>query len=50
MNEHLDNPRLLCQDLDRGLAKWFANRLDARVVLRRWWNLTMLGIGVHHVS
>ena len=50
MNEHLDNPKLLCQDLDRGLAKWFANRLDARVVLRRWWNLTMLGIGVHHVS
>ena len=26
----------LCQDYDRGLAKWFASRLDAREVVRRW--------------
>jgi hypothetical protein len=50
MTDYLDNPKLLCQDIDGGLAKWFANRLDARVMLRRWSNLTLLGIGVHHVS
>ena len=26
----------LCQDYDRGLALWFASRLDAREVVRRW--------------
>jgi hypothetical protein len=27
----------LMQDIDRGLAIWFASRLDAREVVRRWW-------------
>jgi len=26
----------LCQDYCRGLALWFASRLDARHVIRRW--------------
>lgn len=26
----------LCQDYSRGLALWFASRLDARHVIRRW--------------
>ena len=26
----------LCQDYDRGLALWFASRLDARHTIRRW--------------
>lgn len=28
----------LMQDMDRGLAVWFATRLDARAVVRRWWH------------
>jgi hypothetical protein len=27
----------LMQDINRGLAIWFATRLDAREVVRRWW-------------
>ena len=27
----------LMQDIDRGLAIWFASRLDSREVVRRWW-------------
>lgn len=34
--DHLDNPRLLCQDLDSGLAKWFASRLDAQKIVRTY--------------
>ena len=34
--EHLDNPRLMCQDLDSGLAKWFASRLDAQKIVRTY--------------
>ena len=34
--EHLDNPRLMCQDLDSGLAKWFASRLDAQKTVRTY--------------
>jgi len=26
----------LCQDYCRGLSLWFASRLDAREVVRRW--------------
>lgn len=26
----------LCQDYSRSLSQWFASRLDARAVLRRW--------------
>lgn len=26
----------LCQDYNRKLSLWFASRLDARAVLRRW--------------
>jgi len=26
---------LLCQDLSRGLSRWFASRIDARWVVRR---------------
>lgn len=26
----------LCQDYNRKLALWFASRLDAREVVRRW--------------
>ena len=26
----------LCQDYCRGLALWFASRLDARHTIRRW--------------
>ena len=34
--DHLDNPRLMCQDLDSGLAKWFASRLDAQKIVRTY--------------
>jgi len=27
----------LCQDYDRKLHKWFASRLDARIVVRRFY-------------
>lgn len=30
------NPRMLAQDQCRKLALWFAGRLDARAVVRRW--------------
>jgi len=26
---------LLCQDLSRGLSRWFASRIDARWIVRR---------------
>ncbi len=26
----------LCQDYNRGLALWFASRIDARWIIRRW--------------
>ena len=30
----LDNPRLLCQDLDRKLFNWFLNRIDWKRILK----------------
>ena len=38
--EHLDNPRLMCQDLDSGLAKWFASRLDAQKTVRTYHSMS----------
>lgn len=29
------NPNLLCQDMEKKLARWFESKLDAREVFRR---------------
>lgn len=30
-------PNLLCQDMDRKLARWFESKLDAKATFRRWY-------------